>query len=49
MRVLTEIDEAFREDVWIFPRELSIVAFVKLSVLTAGEQTMLRPTSKVLT
>ena len=48
-RVLVIIEDAFSEEVCMFPWLLSMVAFVKVIVLTAGEQTMLRLIWRVLT
>ncbi len=42
-------DDVFREDVCILPRELSMVVLIRFRVLTAGEQTILRETWRVLT
>jgi hypothetical protein len=47
--VLAEREDVLREEVCMAPCELSMVAVVKLSVLTLGEQIILRPTWRVLT
>ena len=47
--VLAESEDVLREEVCMAPCELSMVAVVKLSVLTLGEQIILRPTWRVLT
>ena len=49
MSELAVRDEVFREDVCILPRELSMIVLVRFRVLTAGEQTILRKTWRVLT